>query len=87
MKRTMMFNIVLLILLLSMLITLYRFLKGPTLSDKIVAFDILTIMSVSLLLLLALYFQRVIYLDIALVFGLISFLGTTIFGSYIEKGI
>jgi multisubunit Na+/H+ antiporter MnhF subunit len=36
---------------------------------------------------LALYFQRSLYLDIALVFGLIGFLGTTIFGRYIEKGI
>ena len=70
-----------------MVLTLYRLLYSPTLSDKIVAFDTLGIMSISLLLILALHFQRAIYIDIALVFGLISFLGTTIFGRYIEKGI
>ena len=75
------------ILLLSMAITLIRFLKGPILVDRIIAFDILSIMGVSLLVILALYYQRSLYLDIALVFGLISFLGTTIFGRYIEKGI
>ncbi len=82
-----MFEIVVLLLLLAMFITLYRFLKGPTLSDRVVAFDVMSIMGISLLVLLALYFKRDLYLDIALVFGLISFLGTTIFGRYIEKGI
>ena len=82
-----MFELVIIILLVSIFITLYRFLKGPTLSDRVVAFDIMGIMSVSLLVLLALYFQRSLYIDIALVIGLIGFLGTTIFGRYIEKGI
>jgi len=82
-----MFEIVIIILLVSIFITLYRFLKGPTLSDRVVAFDIMGIMSVSLLALLALYFQRSLYLDVALVIGLIGFLGSTIFGRYIEKGI
>ena len=75
------------LLMLSMLITMYRFLKGPTLSDRVVAFDVMSIMGVSLLILLAVYFQRSLYLDIALVFGLIGFLGSTVFGRYIEKGI
>ena len=83
----MIFNIIMILLMLSMLITLYRFLKGPTLSDRVVAFDVMSIMGVSLLVLLAVYFQRSLYLDIALVFGLIGFLGSTIFGRYIEKGI
>jgi len=82
-----MFEIVIIILLVSIFIALYRFLKGPTLSDRVVAFDIMGIMSVSLLALLALYFQRSLYLDVALVIGLIGFLGSTIFGRYIEKGI
>ncbi len=82
-----MFELVTILLLLAMLITLYRFLKGPTLADRVVAFDVMNIIGVSLLVLLSLYFQRSLYLDIALVFGLIGFLGTTIFGRYIEKGI
>ncbi len=70
-----------------MTLALIRFLKGPTLSDRVVAFDTISIMAVSLLVLLSIYFKRSIYIDIALVFGLIGFLGTTIFGRYIEKGI
>ncbi|SFV61406.1 Na(+) H(+) antiporter subunit F [hydrothermal vent metagenome] len=64
-----------------------RLLKGPDLSDRIIAFDVISVMAVSLLVLLSIYFKRSIYLDVALVFGLIGFLGTTIFGRYIERGI
>ncbi|MEA3491277.1 MAG: monovalent cation/H+ antiporter complex subunit F [Campylobacterota bacterium] len=82
-----MFEIVSIVLLFAMALASIRLLKGPTLSDRVVAFDTISIMAVSLLVLLSLYFRRSIYIDIALVFGLIGFLGTTIFGRYIEKGI
>ena len=82
-----MFYILTSLLLIAMFITLYRFLIGPTLSDRIIAFDVLSILCISLLVIIALIFKSSLYLDIALVFGLISFLGTTIFGRYIEKGI
>ena len=82
-----MFSVIITLLILSMFIALYRFLRGPSLSDRVVAFDAISIIGVSVLIILALYFQRSLYLDIALVFGLIGFLGATIFGRYIEKGI
>jgi len=82
-----MFELITILLLLSIGIALYRFLKGSSLSDRIVAFDVISIMCVSFLVILALYFKRDLYLDIALVFGLIGFLGATIFGRYIEKGL
>lgn len=82
-----MLTIFTLLLLFAIFMTLYRFVKGPSFSDRIVAFDVLGIMSVSLLVLLSVYFQRAIYLDIALVIALIGFLGTVVFGRYIEKGI
>ncbi|MEA2099657.1 MAG: monovalent cation/H+ antiporter complex subunit F [Campylobacterota bacterium] len=82
-----MFELITTILLLSIFITLYRFLKGTTLADRVVAFDVMSVMSVSLLVILSLYFQRGFYLDVALVFGLIGFLGSSIFGRFIERGI
>ncbi len=83
-----MFHIInIIILLVALFLGLYRFLRGPTLTDRVIAFDALSIMSLALIILLALTFERMLYLDIALVFGLIGFLGTTLFGRYIEKGI
>jgi multisubunit Na+/H+ antiporter MnhF subunit len=82
-----MFYAVLVILLISMFLLLFRFLKGPSFGDRVVAFDIISVMSLSFLVLLALHFKREIYIDIALVFALIGFLGSAIFGRYIEDGI
>jgi len=82
-----MYEILTVALLLAMFLAMFRFLKGPTLSDRVIAFDVIGIMAVSLLVILSLYFHRAIYLDIALVLGAIGFLGTAVFGRYIEKGI
>ena len=82
-----MVSIVIILFFISLALVLYRFIIGPTLSDRVVAFDIIGIISVSLLVVLALYFKRALYLDIALVLGLIGFLGSTIFGRFIERGI
>ena len=72
---------------LAMLITLWRFIKGPSVSDRVVSFDILTISSLALISILSLNFGRVIYMDVALVYGLLSFLGVIIVARYLEKGI
>ena len=72
---------------LAMLLTLYRFIKGPSVSDRVVSFDILTISSLALISILALNFGRDIYMDVALVYGLLSFLGVIIVARYLEKGI
>ena len=82
-----MFDYLIIFLLLPILISTFRLIKGPTLADRIVALDVLSIMGISYLVVLSLYFQRFIYIDIALILGLIGFLSTTIFGRYIEKGV
>ena len=82
-----MFDVLTIILLISIFLGIIRFLIGPSTSDRVIAFDTISIVGVSLLVVLSLVYQRALYLDIALVFGLIGFLGTTIFGRYIEKGI
>ena len=64
-----------------------RFLKGPTLTDRIIAFDTMSLAVTAMLVILSVYFQRAIYLDVAIVFALLGFIGTTVFGRFIEKGI
>ncbi|MCA0043268.1 monovalent cation/H+ antiporter complex subunit F [Celeribacter litoreus] len=64
----------------------YRFFKGPTAADRIVGFDALTIVSVTGIILAALISGRAIYLDVALVYALLSFLGVLVAARYIEGG-
>ena len=52
-----------------------------------VAIDLLTIVTIALIALLAHTAERYIYLDVALVYGLLSFLGVLAVARYLEKGI
>jgi multicomponent Na+:H+ antiporter subunit F len=68
------------------LLTLWRFIVGPTAADRIIAFDGLTIVSITGIVLGALAAGRGIYLDVALVYALLSFLGVIVVARYIERG-
>jgi len=67
--------------------TLFRLFKGPTVADRIVALDAMTIISISLIVLIAHFAQRIIYLDVAIVYGLVSFIGVVAFARYLERGL
>ena len=68
------------------LLALWRFILGPTAADRIIAFDGLTIVSITGIVLAALAEGRGIYLDVALVYALLSFLGVIVVARYIERG-
>ena len=61
--------------------------RGPTASDRALAVDTSSTVTTALLAFLALYFKRYIYLDVALVYALLTFVGTLVFARYLEKGI
>lgn len=73
--------------LLGMFLSFLRLLLGPTLGDRAVALDGMTIISLSGIALFAYFFQRVIYLDVALVYGILSFLAVIALARYLEKEI
>jgi multicomponent Na+:H+ antiporter subunit F len=68
------------------LLALFRFLKGPTDADRVVAFDVLTIILIPGIALVALAEGRGIYLDVAVVYALLSFLGVIVVARYLERG-
>lgn len=63
-----------------------RFVFGPRTCDRVVAFDVLTVISMAGIVLVALATGRAIYLDVALVYALLSFLGVIVAARYIEGG-
>lgn len=64
-----------------------RLILGPTSVDRIAAIDMLTIACISALSLYALVADRFIYLDAALVYGVLSFLGVLAAARYLERGL
>lgn len=69
------------------LLGILRMLKGPTASDRAVAVDTMTTTVVALLVLLGFGFRRYVYLDVALVYSLLAFLGLVAIARYLERGI
>ncbi len=74
------------ITLLSMIISMYRFVKGPHKVDRIISFDVMAIASLALIGFIAALSNKVIYLDVALVYGILGFLGVVIVARFLEKG-
>ena len=64
-----------------------RFVRGPLTFDRVVAFDVVTIVSITGIVLAALVTERVVYLDVALVYALMSFLGVVVVARHLEKGL
>ena len=64
-----------------------RLVLGQTTVDRVAAIDMLTVVSISLITLYAHVAGRSIYLDVALVYGVLSFLAVLAIARYLERGL
>ncbi len=69
------------------ILTTYRLVKGPDVGSRAVALDVLTLITMPMMIGLALYTGRAIYLDVTLVYGVLAFLGVTALARYVDRGI
>ena len=72
---------------LSFLLMGLRFARGPWAIDRTVALDSMTILATSLIVAWALIADRRIYMDVALVYGLVGFAGVVAVARYLEGGL
>jgi len=72
------------IMAVSLAFVAIRFVKGPTVGDRVIALDTLTTVGVSGIVLSAYLFHRFIYLDVALVYGVLGFIGIIVIARYLE---
>lgn len=71
----------------ALVVGLYRLLAGPCTVTRAVALDVLTLITIPLLVAAAVTTGRSIYLDVALVYAILSFLGVLALARYLEKGL
>ncbi|MBW2967611.1 cation:proton antiporter [Candidatus Woesearchaeota archaeon] len=67
------------------LVTLLRIIIGPTAPDRVVALDTINTIIVAGLLCLSAGFRTVIYIDIALVYAMLSFVSTLYIAKYLGE--
>jgi multisubunit Na+/H+ antiporter MnhF subunit len=79
----MVLNIALVCLVVAMLLTIYRVLKGPSWGDRITAMDFLSSSLAVLIVVIALKTGFTDLLDIALIMSILSFLSTVALARYL----
>ena len=79
------YYIILPILALSVLLIVYRFLKGPSIADKIIALDVLITTGIGIIGVYSIINGVSTFLDTAMILALIAFLSTVAFSYYLEK--
>lgn len=74
------------IVVLSMVAIVYRLVKGPHPSDRVVALDTIGVALICLVGLFSMLIDTSFFLEIILLLAILSFIGTIAFSKFIEKG-
>lgn len=67
-------------------VIMIRLFIGPTPPDRLVGLDTLNTLVISSMVVLGIAFKSAIYIDVAIVYALLSFVTTLFIAKYIEKG-
>ncbi|MBQ1763019.1 MAG: K+/H+ antiporter subunit F [Aquincola sp.] len=72
--------------LLAMVLTAWRLLRGPTLTDRVLAVDTLYVNTVALVILLGLRLGSDLLFEAALLIALLGFVGTVALSRFVARG-
>jgi multicomponent Na+:H+ antiporter subunit F len=79
------YYIIIPILSISGFLVFIRFIIGPSLSDRVIALDLLITIGIGIIAIYSIVNDKPTFLDIAMILALIAFLGTVAFSYYLEK--
>ncbi|MCY9373964.1 Na(+)/H(+) antiporter subunit F1 [Bacillus sp. T17B1] len=74
------------IMAVSTFLYVIRVIKGPTVPDRVVALDAIGINLIAITALVSILLKTSAFLDIILLLGILSFIGTIAFSKFLEKG-
>jgi len=76
-----------LLLTISIVIALYRVIKGPSLSDRILALDSIGYNVIGIVAVLSILLNSHAYLETILLIGILAFLSTVALCKFLERGV
>ncbi len=79
------FYIIIPILSLSIVLVFIRFIKGPSIVDRVIALDLIITIGIGIIAAYSIISKQPTFLDIAMILALIAFLSTVAFAYYLEK--
>jgi multicomponent Na+:H+ antiporter subunit F len=72
-------------LLMAFFLAFVRLLKGPKISDRIVAMDLIASITMAFILTYSVLVKKEIYFDIVIAISLVSFIGTVAVSTYLKQ--
>ncbi|QCR33356.1 Na(+)/H(+) antiporter subunit F1 [Lysinibacillus sp. SGAir0095] len=78
--------VAIIIVVLSIVALVFRLVKGPNPSDRVVALDTIGVALICLVGLFSMLIDTSFFLEIILLLAILSFIGTIAFSKFIEKG-
>lgn len=78
--------IVLIALSLSIIMAMIRVIKGPTAPDRVVGLDTINTIVITAMVIFGVAAGSVIYIDVAIVYALLSYISTLFIAKYLEGG-
>ena len=76
-----------LVVMIGAFLALLRVFFGPSVPDRVVGVDTLNTLIVAGMVLLGAAYDRTIYIDIAIVYALLSYIGTIAIAKYLQGGL
>jgi len=73
-------------LMLSVIMAIIRVIKGPTAPDRIVGLDTINTIVIASMIIFGVAAGSVIYIDVAIVYALLSYISTLFIAKYLEGG-
>ncbi|ULG75127.1 Na(+)/H(+) antiporter subunit F1 [Macrococcus brunensis] len=71
----------------AMCLALFRLLKGPSLPDRVVAFDTIGVITMSSVAIIGVLYETQVYLEAVLIIGVLAFISTIATSRFIERGV
>ena len=78
--------IVVALLALALALAAWRLLRGPTAPDRVLALDTLYIDALALMIALGVWLDTTLYFEVALLIGLLGFVGTVVVATFLLRG-
>ncbi len=80
-------NVSLIIWLISVAVTIYRLVDGPSSSERIQALDALGVYLIAGVAIVSVMMHTTAFFELILLIGILSFIGTVALARYIERGV
>lgn len=71
----------------TILIAVYRIIKGPSKPDRVIALDMIGVNLLAAIAVVSCILLTKAFMEVILILGILSFIGTIAFSKYIERGI